>query len=551
MKKKLPEINILNDNKKNLKKLLKDRLSQLGDFSFTDDSWYCRKRHKDSLTKGCYTLTFYQVPDVYKYWVKYYALLCESSVSGINKKCLSIAKFLNFIHMHYPGLSIDKINKQHVNAFEYELKLSDRSNNNKQFIYSSIQDFFSKLSNFSEMPNTLPTRNINPFRQESKKLDDKMIPENVVRKWDRAFKDESLNIPLEFRTLYWLLRSFPNRITEILSMERNCLRSFYSEYVIRIPSFKQDGGYDRGEPKLIPVIYNGHGKYVIDLIKRLQLQTEQLAIFPSSSQVNKEYLFIVQFWGFFNNHGDIGIRFDPRYKGKVANWEGWKINRLLKQLAQILNIRNDNNELIIPTTHQFRHNAVTDRQYVVGYTTEQIRRLTGHKNEAMTKYYTHQLIKQHKEIHLNISGLRNPKNSPCEYRGKILNLDNRTIQQLSKNPKRYLTWEANGKKGVGICSDISGCNPKGTPVHFECYACDWFVPKLDYYDDYVKEYDYWQEIIERTSQDPKRVAHFENAVRNLSYLERIIAICENGIEQFKEAKLNIEIENNTKLYKWE
>ena len=43
-------------------------------------------------------------------------------------------------------------------------------------------------------------------------------------------------------------------------------------------------------------------------------------------------------------------------------------------------------------------------------------------------------------------------------------------------------WE----KGVGICSDISGCNPKGTSIHFECYACDWFVPKIEYLDDYQK-----------------------------------------------------------------
>ncbi|SCY33715.1 MULTISPECIES: site-specific integrase [unclassified Lysinibacillus] len=551
MKKNLPDINIWSDNAKTLKKLLLAKISQLGDFNFTDDSWYYVKRHKDSLPKGCYTITFYQVPDLYKIWVKYYALLCESSVSRTCSKCLNVAKFLKFIHAHYPGLSINKINNKHVNAFEYELKISGLSNNIKQSIYSSMQDFFTKLSNFSEMPNTLPTRNINPFRQESKKLVNKMIPENVIRKWDRAFKDESLNIPLEFRTLYWLLRSFPNRITEILSMKRDCLKSFYSEYVIYIPTFKQSGGYDRDEPKLIPVIYNGHGKYVIDLIKRLQIQTEQLSTFSSLSEVDKEYLFIVQYWGFFNNSGDIGIRFDPRYKGKVTNWTGVKINKLLEQLALILNIRNDNNELIIPTTHQFRHNAVTDRKYVVGYTTEQIRRLTGHKNEAMTKYYTHQLIKQHKDIHLNISELRSPNNSPCEFRGKILNLDDRTIQQLSKNPKRYLTWEANGKKGVGICSDISGCNPKGTPVHFECYACDWFVPKLEYYDDYKREYDYWQEIVERTSKDPRRVAHFENAVRNLSYLERIIAICENGIEQFKEAKLNLKIKKHTELYEWE
>jgi len=537
---------------KKLKDLLIGRISQAGDFSFTDDSWYYSKKHKDSLPKGSYTITFYQVPSQYRDWVKYYALLCDSSTSHIAKKCLCIASFLKFIDSFYPELSLDKISRNHVNAFEYELKLSKGSTNKKQGTYAAIQDFFMKLSDFDEMPNILPTKDINPFRQEHKKQNEKLLPKKVLYKWDRAMKDEKLNISLEFRTLYWLIRSFPNRITEILSMKRDCLKSFYSEYVIRIPTFKQNGGYERAEPKTIPVIYNGHGKYVIDLVKKLQLQTEQfLASFSVPPDVNKDYLFVVRYWGFANDNGGIGIRFDPRYKHRVTNWKGVKVNKLLEQLALILDIHDDNGEVIIPTTHQFRHNAVTDRLYTVGYTTEQVRRLTGHKNEAMTKSYTHQLVEQHKAIHLSISGLRNPKDSPVEFRGKILNLDDRTTKQLSKDSRRYLTWEVNGKKGVGICSDISGCNPKGTSVHFECYACDWFVPKLEYYDDYKLEYAYWREMVGRTAEDPSRSAHFENAVRNMSYLERILTICKNGIEEFKVNNLEEKLNNHTKSHEWE
>lgn len=99
----------------------------------------------------------------------------------------------------------------------------------------------------------------------------------------------------------------------------------------------------------------------------------------------------------------------------------------------------------ITPSHQFRHSAVTDRAYTVGYTTEQIRRLTGHKNEVMPKHYTHQLIEKHKKIHLDIEGLGSPNDSPVEFRGKIMNLDERTTK-LSRDSRRYLTWEANGKK---------------------------------------------------------------------------------------------------------
>ncbi|MEK4535712.1 hypothetical protein NST21_10250 [Peribacillus sp. FSL K6-1552] len=169
----------------------------------------------------------------------------------------------------------------------------------------------------------------------------------------------------------------------------------------------------------------------------------------------------------------------------------------------------------------------------------------------MTKYYTHQLVEKHKEIHQKIEGLRYPNESPVAFRGKILNLDERTTEQLSKDSRRYLTWEANGKKGVGICSDITGCNPKGTSVHFECYACDWFVPKLEYYDDYKAEQTHWKNVIDRTSKDPNRAAHFENAVRNASYLERIINICEKGIEKFKEEKLQKQVSHLLRPPEWE
>lgn len=552
MNNKENKLNFKKDHTKKLKELLIGKIHQLGTFHFADNSWYFSKRHKDSLPKGNYTITFHQVPEDYKEWVKYYALLCTSSTSHTLKKCLIIARFLKFIIHNYGYIPKEKIERNHINAYEYELKLSNKSVNLNHFTYSSLQDFFVKLTDFNEMPNIVPTKNINPFRQIRKKDGQSIIPTKVIRAWDRTMKDQTKDIPLEFRTLYWLIRSFPNRITEILSMKRDCLKSLYSEYILQIPTYKQNGGYTQEEVKSIPVIYTGHGKFVIDLIKELRKQTEELlASHELPENINSDYLFIVRYWTFMEKNGEIKVRYDPRYKNNLRNWVGFMINNLFKQLTPILNIRDEDRNLIIPTTHQFRHNAVTDRLYKVGYTTEQIRRLTGHKNEAMTKHYTHQLIEKHKEIHLGIENLRSSNDSPVEFHGKIMNLDERTTKQLSRDPRRYLTWEANGKKGVGICSDITGCNPKGTSVHFECYACDWFVPKLEYLKDYKAEYEYWMDVVDRTSGDTKRAAHFENAIRNVSYLERILKICENGIEHFKEEKLQEQLDRFNTPPVWE
>jgi len=38
----------------------------------------------------------------------------------------------------------------------------------------------------------------------------------------------------------------------------------------------------------------------------------------------------------------------------------------------------------------------------------------------------------------------------------------------------------------------------------------------------------------KSAGDPKRSATYENSIRNVNCLERIVQICENGIEKYKE-----------------
>lgn len=57
-------------------------------------------------------------------------------------------------------------------------------------------------------------------------------------------------------------------------------------------------------------------------------------------------------------------------------------------------------------------------------------------------------------------------------------------------------------------------------------------------EDYKQEYVYWSDVMNRNSDNPKRAAHFENAVRNVSYLERIIEICNKGIAEYNDDLIN-------------
>ncbi|SDK32222.1 Site-specific recombinase XerD [Bacillus toyonensis] len=517
-----------------LKRRLMDKIHQLGDFNFSDDAWYCKSKHKDSRDRSQYTIRFHKINKPYKNLLKYYALTKNHSIFLIQQKVYKISVFLNFLDENYPEVTIKNINRNIINAYEYSISIDDTyKQNTKSSLYSSISDFFKSLKGFPELPINVPTKTINPFKQV-RNAKDRSIPPFVIQKMDRIMKNMKMNIPLEFRTYYWLIRSFPNRGTEILSMKRGCLKSFYSEYTISVPTFKQNGGYDEPETKVIPVIYSGHGKFVVELIRNLQEQTEDLLTKFSLREGDKEnYLFIGKYFTFCNGiDGNIEVRYDKRYEF-IRNLSITVMNRYLKNFAKVIGVVDENGDSYNVTSHQFRHNAVTDRMYQVGYTMEQIIKLTGHKNINMPSHYLHQLKERQKEVHLNIGKLKGIENNAVSFKGRIMNLDTQTINFLLKDLNKYLTWEANGKKGVGICGDISGCNPKGTSILFECYACEWFIPRADYYDDYKKEYEYWQAVIERIGTDSRRASQLENAIRNVSYLERIIKICEKGIEQYQ------------------
>lgn len=64
-----------------------------------------------------------------------------------------------------------------------------------------------------------------------------------------------------------------------------------------------------------------------------------------------------------------------------------------------------------------------------------------------------------------------------------------------------------------------------------------------------KEHQYWLDVIERTANDKRRAAHLENAIRNVSYLERIIEICQSGIVEY-EGSIKQKFKNEN-VHRWE
>lgn len=575
------EIN-LNNDLQTFTEQLKLKVHQFGDFQFEDDIWYCKKKHKDSTEKAAYTINFISIPEEFKTHLKYFALMLNNKVPIIKEKVRRVHYFLEFFRAEFPNHNLSKVNRNIIDYYEQYLSSNTNlSENTKSRRYGVLKDFFSKMSAFPEFPSNLSLKSKNPFKVQSTVNPDKYIPTEVIKQFDLIMKDEMHNIPNSLRLAYWLQRSFPNRITEVTSIPYDCLKSLYSMYSIQIPTYKQNGGFIKEEIKTIPILNSGHGKYIVDLIKKVQFETKELLQKYKVEDKNTNYLLLSLRYKLYMKNGKLDAYIpgeiynrlmqikenNPNYTEKelfeisqqeqleikyytlkrrikfgieesylrLESFNASRFNNTLNRIAELFKIKDADGQLYKISSHQFRHNASTDRLYIGGYTVDQLMAIRNDKGVTMPMQYIHQHKEMHKQMWLDATGLKSPAEAPVEFKGRIFNLeDSKTLGRLSKDPKMYLTWEANSKKGVGLCSMISNCKPDGTSVHFECYECNWFVPKAQYYEDYKAELSYWGNIANESNKNPNRAATYENAIRNINCLERIIKICENGIEKYKQ-----------------
>lgn len=475
-----------------IKNHLVDSIRELGDFSFSDNSWYYSKLHEGSALKGTHTIAFHKVPLTYIDATKYYVLLKGGNPNTIQKKVLKIADFLCMLIINFNGIRLRAVTYKHVNAFEQRLLLSDDSMSTKRLSYNSVQDFFLTLTEIGEGPLESPTKTMNPFKQVRSTSKERYIPEAVIGKLDQLFYDDQATIPLEFRLLYWLIRSFPNRINEVLSMRINCLSSYNDLFFIEIPMYKQKGSTSRPELKKIPVTNINHGKYVLSLLNKWIVGRKKMIV--SSEPLNKEkfkenLLFITKRWKFDLTNNNLSVKAPNTLKAKnhMHNMDLIFVNKRLKELCELFGFEDANNHSLKITSHYFRHNAITDRLYIPNYTSEQLSALTGHKNENMLQYYTH----QKKEIHQKISEDNHNETDTLNF-SKIIKFNQFNMEYLKNLGTCYGLTEIHSKKGLGICANITNCRQEGLPVRFCCYFCEWFHANPIYETEYKQELEYWE-----------------------------------------------------------
>lgn len=287
------------------------------------------------------------------------------------------------------------------------------------------------------------------------------IADELITKLDLRMKDE--NLPLAFQTVYWILRLIPNRITEVLSMTDKCLKQINENtYIISIPTFKQAGQYHKGSVKLIEIKYEGIGKFLIDLIKK------QLEYVKNTEIENRgDFLFFAPTYN--STLGDDKKLVFKKIK-EPSSLTVNRINSFLEKICKELDLKDEKGESIKITSHQFRHNAITDRMTSGIFRPIDIIGLTAHHNTQMIeKSYTH-----YTPDDLRI------ESKPILFNGKIINTDNpKQYEMILKRPFAFSIH------GLGICSDVRGCDKN----KFECYRCPYMIPDFNQLERYQMERD--------------------------------------------------------------
>lgn len=242
---------------------------------------------------------------------------------------------------------------------------------------------------------------------------------------DRTFKSE--DIELHLKCIFWLLRLVPSRISEILGMKIDCIKPYNGHYVIFIPTWKQNGGHIEPMYRSIHLEREGMVGYLLEL---LQKQQGVAYIMQSRlSDLKKGYLFAYQRVLHYQKGGN-------SRNGVVNVMQIGTVSYQFKRICGQYQMKDQEGGIYNLTSHQFRHNGITDR-LAFGFTLEQIVDMTGHHGNAMIwNSYAHLDLKSETIVEKQKYVLKESEKPEVGYilfGGRILNMEEALEKRLLKN----------------------------------------------------------------------------------------------------------------------
>lgn len=436
--------------------------------SFEDDTWIIDKLNKDQArTNKQNSIYFSKVPESMRTNVKKYVLFDLNKGKKTGTVRFKVAKIAHGLTASGKQ-NIEDIEPKDILKIHNYIFVNDRNIKTNLEEWITLRNFF-KECHYYDQYNTMIKYILPPF-PDKEKIDYKYIPDEVALQLDVIMKTDLIDHAR--KTIYWLLRLIPNRVTEVASMTVNCLKQIdESNYVLSIPTFKQSGRYATGAVKLIQIEYTGMGAYLIDLIK------EQInAAKENNTEDHGNFLFCGPTYGFFLNT-ETQQYYSKIQNRNIKNISIDNIQYFLKRACTCFNVRDSDGKPYIVTTHQFRHNAISDRLNSGIFRSIDIVGLTAHHNLRMIEqsysHVTDEMLLENREI---------------LFRGRIINTDNPLKEkQILRKPF------ANRIHNLGLCSDIRGCSNS----RFRCMRCKYMIPDIESLSFCESERDSWNQKYEK------------------------------------------------------
>ena len=475
-------------------------LNDLGsDIHFEANTWICDKRIRSFAEERVYvTLYFSSIPAQYRSVVKYYAIIQILNGKGVRSakgRVLSLVTFLNFLPK---GMDLAQVDL--TTAMQYKAFLDDSNyKESTQFVrWSSVSTFFKTMDGWNGK------RLKNPFAENpydsNHRLDYKYIPDLVSGQLDAAFMREEMDLTI--RCIYWILRLIPSRISEVNGMKIDCLKPFNGHFCLFIPTWKQNGGHKEPILRVIHINDEGMGGYLLSLIRKQQELSRSLQ--PMMSEDKKGALFTYREKIFWEN-GSV----DMKKSCHTATW-GF-VSNSFRRICRQYHVCDDNGQIYRLSSHQFRHNGITDR-LESGFTLAQIADMTGHHGDAMLlASYAHLDLKpetlvEKQQYVLNEQTDRD--NSYVLFGGRILGMEEQLEKRLLKNIRAH-------RVRGGICSDITGCKSD----MWNCLDCEHFIPDQEQLRYFQEQVSAWKSKAEKFMDYPMIHA---NALKNAALFEKVI-----------------------------
>ncbi|PKM68776.1 MAG: hypothetical protein CVU95_01430 [Firmicutes bacterium HGW-Firmicutes-2] len=472
------------------------------DIHFDDDTWVCDKRRRNNTDPANYmNIYFASIPYAYKNLVKYYGiirLLQGNTVRTVRTSIGKIVPFTQFLKENYSAPLLSACNISIAIRFKEYLDGSKMAESTKKSIWLQTSSLLRTMDGFEGRTIKNPFT-ANPYIQKMK-LDYKYIPESIACKLDEVFKREE--IELHLRCVYWILRLIPSRISEVLAMKIDCVKPYNGKYVIFIPTWKQNGGNIEPIMRSIHIEDTGIAGYLLGLIKEQKKIANQL---QTRLDVHKKGCL-------FSYQRILHYKKGGTSKAGVANTMLVSfVDYHFKRICKAYDIKDNDGHIYNLTSHQFRHNGITDR-LEAGFTMEQIADMTGHHGNAMIwNAYAHLNLRPETIVKKQRSVLKESADEDSKYilfGGRILGMDELLEKRLLRNIRAH-------RVPGGICGDVTGCKSD----MWNCLTCEHFIPDSDQESYFVGQIVSWKEKAKRFEKMPMVR---DNAIKTAGLFEDVV-----------------------------